>query len=113
MSKFNQDYMHLLRTQVEQEMQYLRNHGHYGSHHGQSCMFCLKMPDNSRIPSRYSCRRLIDLERFEASIIEYKSRDNPTISERRNIGFPAEPDSHGQFDYQSEINDAPLLQLKF
>lgn len=89
MSEFNDQYLKLLRTQVDEEINYLLKNKHHNKKLIlEPCMFCVQC-DSLRYRKYYSCRRMEDLKRFQASIIshnpnEIKIKNIP--AERRKIG---------------------------
>lgn len=105
---FNKQYLKLLSEQVADEIAYLQRHGHDAAQIYIPCMFCVKHINY------YSCRRLEDLRRFQASI---RSHDDSKLREiplnRRKIG--SEVKNEKQFSINSILPraiDLPLMYPK-
>ena len=80
MTEFEANYLTLLRTQVEEEIQYLLNHGHNTENNILPCMFCVPITKGVG----FRCNRLHELRNFQSSIAGQKGRTTKTV--RRSIG---------------------------
>lgn len=63
MNSFNQQYLEILRRQVDEEINFLVRNGHDVNKIHVPCMFCFKTTG-----THFNCRRLIDLRQFQSSI---------------------------------------------
>ncbi len=63
MLDFKPEYCQLLKTQVEEEMQYLKRNGHTSRYPSSPCIFCMEMKDG------WVCNRIEQLSQFLSSIM--------------------------------------------
>jgi hypothetical protein len=72
MTEFERKYLDLLKTQVQEEINYLTSHGHDRDTIPEPCMFCVQVKDRG-----YRCLRLKSLRDFHSSIVSQKARKQP------------------------------------
>lgn len=83
---FRPEYCLLLKQQVEDELQYLRSHGHDSQYPTKPCIFC----QESR--NRYFCHRLEDLTGFLSQImVEINKKQNNSTASLPNLSNPTLP----------------------
>lgn len=108
MDNFKKNYETLLARQVEEEINYLVQHGHDSALLSTPCMFC-----TLKSSGHYICRRLIELRQFRASIASQGERPiGIPVNERLPIG-QAIPDPNTapvtSWGNKLHISDMPLM----
>lgn len=79
MTEFEINYLDLLARQVNEEIEFLKLHGHTNQNNYPRCSFCYENRTGG-----YNCARLEELKQFQSSIAIARNKDKAV--NRRPIG---------------------------
>lgn len=115
MSKLNNQYIGLLREQVEVEINYLKSVGHSHDLIDEPCIFCYEARrtsgesrTNGYYANKYKCNRLRELENFLSQLtVRERTQSNGSTAGKNSLISTAVPSEH----YNTNSMRRPIGQL--